>query len=190
MKHVIPRSPRSQGLTLIELLVGVAILAVLLAVGVPSLRDWLMNQRVSAIASELVTDLQLARSESISRGRSVFVSFNSDATQTCYTVHADQDFAVQFCNCTLPPGTACAGSLTVKELKTVSVPRNTGVTLTANQNERFLPGGQFSPAVTPLSVLVSDGGSKRVVVQTAAFVQRPSACAPSGSTVSGMRPCP
>lgn len=184
------RAPRpTVGVTLVELLVGIAILAIVLALGVPSMREWMISQRVSSISNELVTDLQLARSEAIRRGKATFVRFGGNATQTCYVVHAGNPGLGESCDCTLPAGAACGGSLELVELKTVTVLRNDGVSMTANQNEKFLVGGQFSSNVTPLTVLISDGGTKQLMVHTAPFVQRPYVCAPSGSTVPGVRPC-
>jgi prepilin-type N-terminal cleavage/methylation domain-containing protein len=177
------------GVTLVELLVGIAILAIVLALGVPSMREWMVSQRVSSVANELVTDLQLARSEAIRRGMATFVRFGGNGAQTCYVVHAGTPGFGESCDCNLPVGATCGSSLSLIELKTVTILRNDGVTMTANQNEKFLVGGQFSSNVTPLSVLVSDGGTKQLVVHTAPFVQRPYVCAPAGSTMPGVRPC-
>lgn len=179
---------RARGVTLIELLVGVAILAALLALGVPSMREWMMSQRVSAIASELITDLQLARSESITRKRPVQVSFRNTPELTCYTVHTMVGANAAGCDCTLPAGTACSG--TNMELKTVTVPTALGVTISSNKHEKYEANAELSANNVPLAVLVSDGGSKRVQVLASPFVQRPSACVPSGSTVPGIPACP
>ncbi len=58
---------RARGLTMVEMMVVVAIAAVILTLTAPSMRDFLARQRVAAINAELVTDLQLARSEAIAR---------------------------------------------------------------------------------------------------------------------------
>lgn len=70
------------GFTLIELLIVIVIAAVLLGLGVPSLRDTIQSNRVSTIANDLIGALQFARSESIRRGEDVTVCSTSDQS-TC-----------------------------------------------------------------------------------------------------------
>jgi len=64
---------RKAGFTLIELVVSIAIVAVLLAVGVPSLRDMAVSQRVRGAANDLYSDLVFARAEAIKRNAQVSV---------------------------------------------------------------------------------------------------------------------
>lgn len=54
-----------QGLTLVELMVTVAVLAIFLAVAAPNLMQLLLKMRLEGVGNELRTDLQYARSESI-----------------------------------------------------------------------------------------------------------------------------
>lgn len=55
----------ARGLTLIELLVVLTIGAILLAVGLPNFQDFIRDQRVRAIASDMVGDFALARAEAV-----------------------------------------------------------------------------------------------------------------------------
>ncbi|MDS4028013.1 MAG: GspH/FimT family protein [Candidatus Contendobacter sp.] len=55
------------GFTLIELIVTVAVVAVLLTVGVPELRETINNNRLTANANAFVAAMNLARSEAIKR---------------------------------------------------------------------------------------------------------------------------
>ncbi|HET9669752.1 MAG TPA: GspH/FimT family pseudopilin [Casimicrobiaceae bacterium] len=61
------------GFTLLELMVGLAITAIVFAVGVPGLGGYLAEQRVHDRADALLRTLQVARSEAIKRGERVDV---------------------------------------------------------------------------------------------------------------------
>lgn len=64
----------SAGFTLVELMVVVAIVAVLAAVGAPSFRDMLLNQRLATAAQGFNSALGFARTEAIQRGQGVEVT--------------------------------------------------------------------------------------------------------------------
>lgn len=68
------------GFTLIELMVTIAVAAILLAVAVPSFRHLIISNRLTTAANEVVTALTVARSESIKRNANV--GFNIDASVT------------------------------------------------------------------------------------------------------------
>ena len=53
------------GITLIEMMVGLAVLALVLAIGVPSFSQMVANLRVRATSSSVLSGLQLARSEAL-----------------------------------------------------------------------------------------------------------------------------
>ncbi len=67
------RKRPSGGFTLTELMVVVAIVAVLAAIGAPSFRDMLLNQRLATAAQAFSAALSLARMEAIQRAQSVRV---------------------------------------------------------------------------------------------------------------------
>ncbi|RDZ29253.1 GspH/FimT family pseudopilin [Lysobacter silvisoli] len=56
---------RSQGFTLVELLIAISIVAILLAWAWPSFQDSLRSNRVATSANELIATMSLARSEAL-----------------------------------------------------------------------------------------------------------------------------
>jgi type IV fimbrial biogenesis protein FimT len=75
---------RQCGFTLVELLVALAIAAVLLTLGVPSFRSTIASSRLTSSTSDLVGSLAQARSEAIRRGVRVTVCISNDGA-TCAT---------------------------------------------------------------------------------------------------------
>ena len=67
------RCGRARGLTLIELLTVIAIVAILAAVGVPGFRALLLHQRLAAASQAFMSALAMARIEAIRRGEPVGV---------------------------------------------------------------------------------------------------------------------
>jgi len=59
------------GFTLIELMVAVAVVGVVVAIGMPSFGELLKNNRMVTQANAIIASLQQARSETINRGVSV-----------------------------------------------------------------------------------------------------------------------
>jgi len=58
---------RSQGFTLLELMIVVTLTAVILGVGVPSFREFLRNNKMASVANDLLGGIQTARTEAIKR---------------------------------------------------------------------------------------------------------------------------
>ncbi|HEY6545084.1 MAG TPA: GspH/FimT family pseudopilin [Dokdonella sp.] len=69
----LPRGSGNSGFTLIELIITVALVAILLAVALPSFREINIGMNVSSNTNELIGALNLARSEAVKRGRDVAV---------------------------------------------------------------------------------------------------------------------
>ena len=134
------------GFTLIELMVGVAIIAIVLAIVVPSFHDFILVQRLKSINAQVVTDLQWARSEAVSRGQPVRVRFQNAAEGSnhdlsCYIVYidtvlnasADVQFSDPPCDCKAEAGARCSGSpSTTTELRTIQIESSRSVAVEAD----------------------------------------------------------
>jgi type IV fimbrial biogenesis protein FimT len=75
------------GFTLVELLVTLAVLAILVTTAVPALTDLLDNHRLRAAAQRIATDLRYARAEAVKRhaGIPIGVSF-APGRDGCYGI--------------------------------------------------------------------------------------------------------
>lgn len=65
---------RTRGFTLLELLITMAVVAILAAIAVPSFQNMIATQQVRSAASDLVSALNFARSEAVKRNASVTVT--------------------------------------------------------------------------------------------------------------------
>lgn len=68
---------KQNGFTLVELMIGLAIAAIVLTVGIPSFTETIRSNRMTTQANELIGALNLARSEAIKRGTSITIASTS-----------------------------------------------------------------------------------------------------------------
>lgn len=65
------KSVQQQGFTLIELMVTIAVAAIILGIAAPSFKEFMAGQSIRTVASNLHADMLRSRSEAISRNQSV-----------------------------------------------------------------------------------------------------------------------
>jgi prepilin-type N-terminal cleavage/methylation domain-containing protein len=72
-----------RGFTLIELLMGVTVLSIVLAIGVPSFAEVMRANRLASQVNEYITSLNYARSEAYKRGLPVVVCVGNATLSDC-----------------------------------------------------------------------------------------------------------
>jgi type IV fimbrial biogenesis protein FimT len=92
---------KTSGFTLLELVVTLAIGAVILVVGVPSFKGTLDNQRMTSATNELVMSLNLAKSEAIKRVVYVSVCKSSNGASCSAADTSWDDGWIVFANATV-----------------------------------------------------------------------------------------
>ncbi len=78
----------ADGFTLIELMVTIAIVAILLGIGVPSFQGFVAGQRVKTASYDISSALTLTRSEALKRNADVVITPASGGWQNGWTVTA------------------------------------------------------------------------------------------------------
>ena len=79
---------RSEGFTLLELLVTVAVAAILMAIAIPSYRQYVISSQRADASTSLFASLQRARSEAITRNSSIILcqrNYYSTGAASCDT---------------------------------------------------------------------------------------------------------
>ena len=139
---------QSRGFTLVELLVTLAVAAILLALATPSFADLLRANRLAAANNALVTALNVARAEALRRGQPVTICASADQ-RSC---SSSTDWAtgwVVFQDTTMSGAPAApqsaSGSDYEQRMVSVSPAADAGFSLTgADRWYRYSPTGTLS----------------------------------------------
>jgi prepilin-type N-terminal cleavage/methylation domain-containing protein len=158
-------TPRPQrGLTLVELMVAVAMLAVLGVMAGPPMGNMMARHRVQAAAAQLGVDLGDSRYEATRRGGKVYVNFQN-GSDWCYVITSD-------------PAATCATE-SDRVFKRVRAKQYPGVALNAAQPIVFDVASGLGPAV-PALVQLSSARGDLVTVQVS-LLGRAKVCTPDGA---------
>lgn len=77
---------KERGLTLIELLIGLAIVSVLLALGIPSFSSMIQNAQVRSAGESILNGLHAARNEALRRNVSIRFNLTDTTGKVTWTV--------------------------------------------------------------------------------------------------------
>jgi type IV fimbrial biogenesis protein FimT len=84
---------KSSGFTLLEIMIVIALLAVLIGLGAPSMGEFIRNSRITGKANDLLAGLNVARTEAIKRHVPVTVCATGNATEDVPECDANADFS-------------------------------------------------------------------------------------------------
>ena len=165
-------------MTLIELMVTVAITAVLMAVAIPSMQQLIAKRRVAGVVNELVIDLRYLRSIGAQNADAVQLDFGSSAASTCYSLSINRPQEID-CDCNNPA--SCNGvGVAPTAVKTVTLQRDDGVSVSSSLSPLRFIGPSATPqnlATITATVSGSRGGTAKVMTNSAG---RAFACSVSG----------
>ena len=87
-----PVQTQRRGLTLIELMVGLAIMAMLMMTAAPSLSTWAHNGKIRLAAESMLSGLQYAKSEAVTRNARVRFQLTSTMDNSCRLSSSGQNW--------------------------------------------------------------------------------------------------
>jgi prepilin-type N-terminal cleavage/methylation domain-containing protein len=168
----------TRGFTMIELMITVAVIAIVLSVAAPSFTSFLAKKRVESTMAELSTDIQYARSESVSRNAAVRLTYVSSS---CYAVHLSTDAA----SCTT----------TTNMIKTQSLTSGSTAALSAASNGYYIEFdpvrglATFSDGNTPGAININSSNNAYQLRAAVCTMGRVVVCSPNTS-FNGYPTCP
>lgn len=165
---------RHRGVTLVEALTALSITATAVGTAVSNWAPYRNLHRMQGIASELSIDLQLARTEAVSRRQGVRITFSpTAAAPVCYVVHTGPATA---CDCARSEQATCGPDVTL--IKRVAIDRRLGTSVRSNVRSLQFDGtlGTVTPTAS-ITITAADGHSLRHVVNV---IGRVRTCSPGG----------
>lgn len=168
---------------MVELMITLTISAILLAIAIPQMREYIARKRVSGAAAELVSDIRLARAMVQQENQPIWVHFGSTDDFTCYVVFTQGNMINQ-CDCTRTSTPMCPGTRDAPvPLRHVVIKRDTGITLTTASRYVVYSQAVGAPRLFggtgEAQISGSSGGSVKV---TMGGLTRATACSVSGHT--------
>lgn len=162
MRGLRPTRRPAQGFTLLELLVTIAIAALLSAAAAPSIGAWAANARVRSVAEQLQNDVRMAQAEAVRRSRQTVLALTNATPAWNATPAADgSNWYVRAQPLASSDETASSASLVTANLSA----KNFGITITGPALTCFGSLGQrlsVSSDDTGLSTACTTGNNPEV----------------------------
>ncbi len=92
--HIRLRGRASHGFTIVELMITVAIAAILLVIGIPNFTEFVANNRIVSTTNELASHLNIARVHAIARNTPVSICASADGTSCGVSTRWDTGWIV------------------------------------------------------------------------------------------------
>jgi type IV fimbrial biogenesis protein FimT len=174
------------GMTLIEVLIGFAIVGVLLGLGVPSFSAWLQNMQVRNAAETIFNGLQLARANAVQRNKSV--TFTLTGPDSGWSVTIDSPSASTGELAMIQSRSAAEGTLNARVGVT---PGALPVAISFDGLGKTNLAQQATIQVTNPTggTCVASGGNMRCLNVTVAVGGQVKMCDPQASTAGDSRKC-
>jgi type IV fimbrial biogenesis protein FimT len=172
----------ARGLSLIETMCSLAIMAILIGGALPMFHDLHASQALQATAALLETDIQFAKSQASTSGRPVRLSVQAvQGGTSCYVVHTG---AANACRCQGGGKAVCDAGATLLRLSEQSGP--SGIALAPLQRSILFDAGKGT--VTPTATFKVTDRDGRTIHQVVNIMGRVRSCTPNPG-FAGLRTC-
>ncbi|MBE7419939.1 MAG: type II transport protein GspH [Ideonella sp.] len=167
LKPTLHSAVHQRGFTIVELMVGIVLLAILLAMGGPSFAAWLQNSQIRNMSEGLKDGLQLARAEAVRRNALVRFELMTSLDGSCALSASGTNWIVSMdgaageCNSTnMADAAAPVAPRVIQARPAGDGSRNATVSSTASSITFNGFGRMVSPAAdVAIDVSNPDGGS-------------------------------
>jgi len=178
---------RQRGFTLFDLMIAVAILAMIFTFAVPAMTNGVEKRNTTSVAENIYSQIQMARSESIARSQPVFMNLSAGADWAIgFSTDQNCDPTDDDPACTLPD---TDGNNAITHRVTFSDHPNITVATTANQIT-FMP--QRGTATAATINITSSGSVGYVMTVNVGLLGQVSLCSSNtdlSKYVTGYRAC-
>lgn len=148
------RRAQDRGVTVIELMVGLTIMAFLVVSGAPSLTDWIRNSQIRSASESMLAGLQHARAEAVRRNAPVRFQLTTTLDNDCTLSTGGKNWVINLTSDTSPAG-GCGNTVTDAKApymvqQSMAANASTPITVSATQPAVTFNGlGQQTPTSSP-----------------------------------------
>jgi type IV fimbrial biogenesis protein FimT len=171
-----------RGMTLLEVMITLSIIAIVAAVTIPSFSDFILNQRAKGAAEALVAALQNAKAESVKTNSEISIVFKPGTTNAA---HSSSSWCYGM---TIPSSTSCDCSASPSDCATGSVVDGDSfkdVTINFNSSDkRTIEPIRGGAANATQGTVIFDAGNNKKLGVTLSTIGRIRMCLPTGTTIS------
>lgn len=151
------------GVTLIELMIGIAVFAVLMTLGIPAFQAWMQNTQIRNAADALTNGIQIARTEAVRRNKVVYFALDTGTNWTVMQFNPKQVIQQRTDDEGAETATLDAGGRQMVTFGPLGAP------LSPNPEDGSMPIARIDvtssvsvDALRPLAILISPSGSVRM----------------------------
>ena len=165
-------SCRQRGLSLVECLAALAVVAIVVGLSVPSMGAAIERRNLEGAAAQLRTDIHMARAEALAHNRNMRIGFVSTTAGSCYVVHTGTA-----AECTCQPGLVPQCGNGVQVVRSASFLAAGPLAMRSNVASMVLDAGRGT--VSPTGTLRFTGRQGREVRLVVNIMGRVRFCTPN-----------